>query len=676
RAILVLQSRFASANKLSVRKSDDVFVQAFNARLISVDDWVLRQITRICARSLRNWRALENSNPARLAQKRGPAEGRDSILATANEGAVADLIAGALVRQPHLTARHARALVVATFGATLDVADDNGVLTPQQMPQERAFRAYISNWKAANKMALAKITDPDKFKSAYRVSGFSRHGNVERLNQVWESDASPADVLCSDGRHTIYVLVDVFSRRMITLVSRTPRAEAVMLLCRKAILAWGVPDTVKTDNGSDFVAHHIRRAFASLSINHELCDPFSPEQKGIVERSIGTLQRDLMPLLPGFIGHSVADRKAIEARKSFATRLGQDDDKAFAVEMSASELQVYADRWCDADYGRRAHTALPQKMSPFARAQSYKGPLKRVADVRALDMLLALVPGSDGIRTVGKQGLKIDNAFFTALTLMPGEKVLVRHDPADMGRVYCFKADGTEFLCEAICYERAGINPAEAIAKARAEQARIIKEQVDPLRKAAKKIKPRDMIEAILSAAERQAQNVVAFPRASETHTTPQMDAAGEAATPERKTRGPQLTPEQKRHVDKMRAEFESQPENNGDAAEPVVDADSKRRAFEAGFFADRAPAHTSSAKHARIVDMPETPKHRFRRAYLLEMTLFHLDPDGRRTPEECGLAIEDVLWLGRYQSLPEYQGQKTMFEDFGVEWLFDGLKT
>ncbi len=61
---------------------------------------------------------------------------------------------------------------------------------------------------------------------------------------------------------------------MLIFVTRTQRAEAVLLLVRKAILAWGVPETVKTDNGSDFKATAVRRAFASLAIAHELCDPF------------------------------------------------------------------------------------------------------------------------------------------------------------------------------------------------------------------------------------------------------------------------------------------------------------------------------------------------------------------------------------------------------------------
>ena len=68
-----------------------------------------------------------------------------------------------------------------------------------------------------------------------------------------------------------------------------------------------------------------------------------------------------------------------------------------------------------------------------------------------------------------------------------------------------------------------------AVAKARAEQERIIKDQVEPIRRAAKRIKPRDMVDLILGQAEKDAANVLAFPKAADNHTTPALEAAGEA---------------------------------------------------------------------------------------------------------------------------------------------------
>ncbi|MEP2707817.1 MAG: DNA-binding protein [Roseibium sp.] len=106
------------------------------------------------------------------------------------------------------------------------------------------------------------------------------------------------------------------------------------LLIRKCLIDWGVPETIKTDNGSDFTARATVRLLDALGIEQELSSPYSPEQKGTVERVIGTFQRDCAATLPGFIGHSVADRKVIENRKAFSARLGTDDAKLFQVALT------------------------------------------------------------------------------------------------------------------------------------------------------------------------------------------------------------------------------------------------------------------------------------------------------------------------------------------------------
>ncbi|WP_444453205.1 transposase [Rhodobacter capsulatus] len=133
-------------------------------------------------------------------------------------------------------------------------------------------------------------------------------------------------MLAGKRRHSIYLAIDIWSRRVrvLVLVTRSPRAEAVAMLLRACILAWGVPRRVKTEKGSDFKAKSISRLFAAMQIEHELSAPYEPKSKGNVERAIGTFQRDLATC-PGFIGHSVADRKVIESRKAFSKRLGMSE---------------------------------------------------------------------------------------------------------------------------------------------------------------------------------------------------------------------------------------------------------------------------------------------------------------------------------------------------------------
>ncbi|MFD2175918.1 hypothetical protein ACFSM0_17625, partial [Rhodobacter lacus] len=118
---------------------------------------------------------------------------------------------------------------------------------------------------------------------------------------------------------------------------------------------WGVPRRVKTDNGSDFKAKAICRLLAALDIEHELSAPYEPKSKGHVERAIGTFQRDLATC-PGFIGHSVADRKVIENRKAFSKRLGMSDADLFDVQMDLPEFQKWCNDWAEKVYAHRPHS--------------------------------------------------------------------------------------------------------------------------------------------------------------------------------------------------------------------------------------------------------------------------------------------------------------------------------
>ena len=90
---------------------------------------------------------------------------------------------------------------------------------------------------------------------------------VDSLNALWEIDTTTADVLLSDGqRHTIRGIIDVWSRRMLLHVARTSSSTAVCTTLRRAILAWGVPNVVRCDNGKEFISNHTRTALKDLGI--------------------------------------------------------------------------------------------------------------------------------------------------------------------------------------------------------------------------------------------------------------------------------------------------------------------------------------------------------------------------------------------------------------------------
>ncbi|MET4199093.1 putative transposase [Bradyrhizobium sp. LA8.1] len=536
-ALLGHADRIARDANVGHKRADRQLCDLYNTGQLDIAPWIRSEVKSLNPRTLARWRAAAKAgHKSKLGVDRAAARRGTGVLDRANDGQVRTHILALVAKQPQLTAYHIRSLVADSF-PELKVGDQ-----VVELPPIRTFQAALKGWRTTFRVALESIRNPDNFKSTMRFAARVAQP-ASRLNEIWQIDASPADVMTTEGRRqAIYVCEDIYSRRLVALVTETPRAAAVGLLIRKAILAWGVPERIKTDNGSDFIAHTTRRLFAALGIDHEKSAPFSPEQKGHVERAIGTMQRGLMRTLEGFIGHSVADRKVIENRKAFSARLGDAPEDTFQIALSAAELQTHLDAWCRDVYGTKPHASLGGR-TPFEAAAMAAGSIRKIEDVRALDMLLAPVAGKDGLRTVTKTGLRIDGAHYIGGFLDVGETVFIRMDPADMGRAYVYTEDGETYLGEAIAPELAGIDPAKAIAAARAEQKRLINDSMDAVKKTARKIKAKDFAPAIHRQAQLAASNgkLIEFPKVVEAHDTPALAAARVAHTPVEATHAPDI---------------------------------------------------------------------------------------------------------------------------------------
>ena len=119
-------------------------------------------------------------------------------------------------------------------------------------------------WKRANAELFLAVTNPDAWKNKKLVAFGSYAEGVTRANQLWMLDSTPADVQLLDGRHSILGVIDVATRRARLVVSKNSTAEAVCQLLRRAILDWGVPDTVKMDNGRDYASERVAGVLVGL----------------------------------------------------------------------------------------------------------------------------------------------------------------------------------------------------------------------------------------------------------------------------------------------------------------------------------------------------------------------------------------------------------------------------
>jgi len=533
--VVRLADRFRRLSRMTVMAADHLFVLTFNAgKVMDLPEWVKETLGTLSVRSVQRWRSKARDNDG-LTLAHDPAEARKGtgLLEVANNGDVSMHILAYVAEFPGLSADVIRDQVEYQFGKEL--VDHHGALKP--LPPVRTFQHYIARLREEQKAVILAYSNPDAYRSRMKLRGTNAYRYVTRPNQMWMIDASPVDALCTDGRWSMYACVDVATRRYIITFSRTPRSEAVLLLLRRAILAWGVPEVVKTDNGSDFVATATVRLFNELNIAPDTSRAYSPAEKGIVERSIKTFQHEVAPQLPGYIGHNVADRKAIESKKSFAQRLGAEERELFEVTMTIEELRSWTDDWLTYIYHERKHDGLKGITPNEAYAQSTEAP-KRV-DERALDVLLMPVAGQNGKRVMGPRGIQIDRRHHLTSAILVGTEVFCRQDPEDLGKIYVYSADGRQFLDVAIDAAFSGVDPAEYAKAVTAAGNAVVTERLKDLKAEVRKIKkgPAAIIRSIEVAKRRMAEraeakdNVIQLPKREERHSTPALEAALDAAT-------------------------------------------------------------------------------------------------------------------------------------------------
>lgn len=464
---------FVKQQPLKKSNSWPLFSNAYNLAEIPVSKAVRDAFPAVSPRSVQRWVTwYEDGNFEALVDRRNGSDKKGKNLFTATP-LLAAYAKKMMLERPSITTEQ---LCTLLGTASRDAVTGESFFTAPSYHQTLRFQ---NAWKAENHDLYLQATNPDAFKNSIMLAFGSYSADVTSLNQRWEMDATPADwlLLDSDGkksRYTVSVIIDIWSRRAIVVVAKTPKTQTHCTALRLALLAWGVPKQVVTDNGADYLSDHFERVLKALDIEHITRNPFSPEEKPHVERFNGTLNHSILELLPNFAGHNVADRKAIQARQSFAERLakkGELVDFADVVDGSCSgeALQAHINTWLAGVYEQREHGNL--KMSPFLKAASWTGEApRRITNERSLDILLAKPAGNNGRRILQKKGINLDGTWFIAPELASIEmgSELDLFETPDLGVIVVYYRKN--FLCLAQAPERTGVDRIEIAKKADAMQ--------------------------------------------------------------------------------------------------------------------------------------------------------------------------------------------------------------
>lgn len=267
---------------------------------------------------------------------------------------------------------------------------------------------------------------------------------AEAPNSVWQADHTQLDMLVLDDRGQparpwLTLVIDDFSRAVAGYAVNldAPSALQTALALRQAIWrkpdpTWticGIPDVLYTDHGSDFVSQHLEQVAADLRIQLINSTAGVPQGRGKIERLFGTINTELLPTMPGYLGPS-------------GTRVGRTTPPPRLT--LASVDSAIAD-WLREIYHARAHAETGQP--PLSRWAA-GGWLPRLPEsLEQLDLLLLTVAKPrivhrDGIRFQGTRYLDL------ALAAYVTEPVTIRYDPRDLGEIRVYHQG--QFICRAI----------------------------------------------------------------------------------------------------------------------------------------------------------------------------------------------------------------------------------
>lgn len=194
----------------------------------------------------------------------------------------------------------------------------------------------------------------------------------------------------------------------------------------------GIPDTIRWDNGGEFIAEAVTLACAQLGIAPRPAPPYASWQKGKIERWHQTIQNELFSELPG----------ASDGPTTFTGYQPWRGDNERLLPLSA--VIVEALRWVETYNQDRTHSVLG--CTPLQAWASDPAPVVPATPAQLHPLMLTLPQR----RTVNKDGISYRNVRFHApgLASYRGKQVDLRILPHDYTHISVF--DGNTFICEAV----------------------------------------------------------------------------------------------------------------------------------------------------------------------------------------------------------------------------------
>lgn len=117
---------------------------------------------------------------------------------------------------------------------------------------------------------------------------------AEYPNHVWSWDFM-FDATTSGRKLKLLNIIDEYTREcLVSYAARTITARDVFHQLRKCFAERGLPTYIRSDNGPEFVAHHIRDMLAAFKVQTMYIAPGSPWQNPYIESFNSVLRENIL----------------------------------------------------------------------------------------------------------------------------------------------------------------------------------------------------------------------------------------------------------------------------------------------------------------------------------------------------------------------------------------------
>ena len=350
-------------------------------------------------------------------------------------------------------------------------------------------------------------------------------------NDIWVADNHTFDIMVEKegkpARVYLTAFMDVRSRKMMGwCVTDAPSSDATIYALKKGCEKFGVPRSIYTDNGREFLFHDLggngfrkkRKNGEELKLPSILDDlgiefrtalPRNARGKGI-ERAFYTVKEHFSKLFESYTGGTILERPD-RLKKMVKTMKGLP-----SIEEFIQYVDIYIEGW----YNKQPHEGTGMKGKCPDEVFAENMITKRVLPKEKSDlMFMRYAKSNTGMLKVGKNGITLT---FYGKQLQYwneelwkeyfGQNVYVRYNPEDLSNIRIYD-EQKRFLCIAALKEELSYTASKQEVKKQQQQNRnAIKEVANY--KAKKEMEQKDALTMLLEKAlKEESQNKPVIPK-------------------------------------------------------------------------------------------------------------------------------------------------------------------